>query len=175
MIVSNYTYQTIADMRIPIIMNHIPWVAHRQGGCLAYWRLQDWIPAVSELHQFILCTRHSGGTAHVSVGGATCQLDLPSMMASVYVKKIVVYNSTKVYLSIKSNNTSGECCKFCIHLVYLPASMTYWMTSNLSICLQSLLHAYWIFLVNKNNYFASSLYNCENLNLGYTVPSPKYV
>ena len=41
-------------------------------------RLQDQIPAVAELHRFILCTRHSGGTAHEG-GGATSQLDLPSL------------------------------------------------------------------------------------------------
>ena len=32
-------------------------------------RLQDQILAVAELHQFILCTRRLGGTAHVAVGG----------------------------------------------------------------------------------------------------------
>ena len=31
-------------------------------------RLQDRIPAVDELHRFILCTRHSVGTAHVGGG-----------------------------------------------------------------------------------------------------------
>ena len=36
------------------------------------------IPAVAELHRFILCTRRSGGTAHEG-GGATSQLDLPSL------------------------------------------------------------------------------------------------
>ena len=35
-------------------------------------------PAVAELHRFILCTRRSGGTA-LWVGGATSQLDLPSL------------------------------------------------------------------------------------------------
>ena len=41
-------------------------------------RFQDRIPAVAELHRFILCTRRSGGTAHEG-GGATSQLDLPSL------------------------------------------------------------------------------------------------
>ena len=36
------------------------------------------ILAVAELHRFILCTRRSGGTAHVG-GGVTSQLDLPSL------------------------------------------------------------------------------------------------
>ena len=36
------------------------------------------IPAVAELHRFILCTRRSGGTAHVG-GGCDSQLDLPSL------------------------------------------------------------------------------------------------
>ena len=31
-------------------------------------RLQDRIPAVAELHRFILCTRHSWGTAHEGGG-----------------------------------------------------------------------------------------------------------
>ena len=37
------------------------------------------ILAVAELHRFILCTRHPGGTA-MWVGGATSQLNLPSLM-----------------------------------------------------------------------------------------------
>ena len=41
-------------------------------------RLQDRIPAVNELHLFTLCTRRSGGTAHVG-GSATSQLDVPSL------------------------------------------------------------------------------------------------
>ena len=41
-------------------------------------RLQDQIPAVAELHRFILRTRRSWGTAHEG-GGATSQLDLPSL------------------------------------------------------------------------------------------------
>ena len=40
--------------------------------------LQDRIPAVAELHRFILCTRRSGGTAHEG-GSATSQLYLPFM------------------------------------------------------------------------------------------------
>ena len=31
--------------------------SHRQGGCHAYWRLQDRFPAVAELHRFILWTQ----------------------------------------------------------------------------------------------------------------------
>ena len=42
-------------------------------------KLQDRITAVGELHRFILCTRRSVGTA-MRVGGATSQLDLPSLM-----------------------------------------------------------------------------------------------
>ena len=42
-------------------------------------RFQHRILAVAELHQFILCTRHSGGNA-LRVLGATSQLDLPSLM-----------------------------------------------------------------------------------------------
>ena len=41
-------------------------------------RLQDRIPAVAELHRFILCMRSSGVSAHEG-GGATNQLDLPSL------------------------------------------------------------------------------------------------
>ena len=40
--------------------------------------LQDRIPAMAELHRFILCLRRSGATAHEG-GGATSQLDLPSL------------------------------------------------------------------------------------------------
>ena len=53
---------------------------HRQGGCLACWRLQDQIPAVAKLHRFKLRMRGSGGTAHEGGGGATSQLHLPSLM-----------------------------------------------------------------------------------------------
>ena len=42
-------------------------------------RLEDRIPAVAELHRFIICTRRSRDTAHVG-GGATSQLDQPSLM-----------------------------------------------------------------------------------------------
>ena len=35
--------------------------------------------AVAELHRCMLCTRRSGGTAHEGGGGATSQLDLPSL------------------------------------------------------------------------------------------------
>ena len=41
-------------------------------------RSQDRIPAVAELHRFILCMRRTWGTAHEG-GGATSQLDLPSL------------------------------------------------------------------------------------------------
>ena len=41
-------------------------------------RLQDRNPAVAELHRFILCTRRSGGMP-IRVGGATSQMDLPSL------------------------------------------------------------------------------------------------
>ena len=40
--------------------------------------LQDRIPAVAELHRFILCTRHSG-VLPKRVGCVTSQLDLPSL------------------------------------------------------------------------------------------------
>ena len=40
-------------------------------------RLQDRIPAVAELHRFILCTRRSGRP--MNVVGATSQLDLQSL------------------------------------------------------------------------------------------------
>ena len=43
-------------------------------------RLQDRIPAVAELHRFILCTRRGAqGVVPMRVGGATSQLDLPSL------------------------------------------------------------------------------------------------
>ena len=49
-------------------------VASHSEGC----NVAHSIPAVAELHRFILCTTRSGGTAHVG-GGATSQLDLPSL------------------------------------------------------------------------------------------------
>ena len=41
-------------------------------------KLQDRFPVELTLHRFTLCTRHSGDTA-VRVGGATSQLDPPSL------------------------------------------------------------------------------------------------
>ena len=41
-------------------------------------KLQDRFPVELRLHRFILCTSRSGGTAHEG-GGATSQLDLPSV------------------------------------------------------------------------------------------------
>ena len=41
-------------------------------------KLQYRLPVEPRLHRFILCTRRSGGTAHDG-GGATSQLDLPSL------------------------------------------------------------------------------------------------
>ena len=43
-------------------------------------KLQGRIPVELRLHGFILCTRRSGDTA-MRVGGATSQLDLPSVMS----------------------------------------------------------------------------------------------
>ena len=50
----------------------------RIGKVLKVARLRDRIPAVAELHRFILCMRRSGGAAHEG-GSATSQLDLPSL------------------------------------------------------------------------------------------------
>ena len=41
-------------------------------------KLQDRFPVELRLHRFKLCMRLSGGTAHEG-GGATSQLDLPSL------------------------------------------------------------------------------------------------
>ena len=41
------------------------------------------IPAVAELHRFILCTRRSGGTAHV---GAGCDQSIGSTVSDAIVR-----------------------------------------------------------------------------------------
>ena len=65
----------VSTMRLP------KW-PHRQGGCRACWRLQDRIPAVAELHRFILCTRRSGGTAQ-EYGGCDQSIVSPVFVAIV--------------------------------------------------------------------------------------------
>ena len=48
-------------LRSDVIIYH-EW-PHRQGGCLACWRLQIWsIPSGGCTYYIILCTRRSGGT-----------------------------------------------------------------------------------------------------------------
>ena len=54
---------------------------HRQGGCLACWRLQGYnieCLAVAELHRFIYA-RSVQGVLPMGLGSATSQLDLPSL------------------------------------------------------------------------------------------------
>ena len=46
-------------------------------------RMQDRIPAVAELHRFILCTRRSGGTAHESGG---CDQSIASTVSDDIVR-----------------------------------------------------------------------------------------
>ena len=45
--------------------------------------LQDQIPAVAELHQFILCTRRSEGTAHK---GGGCDQSIGSTVTDAIVR-----------------------------------------------------------------------------------------
>ena len=46
-------------------------------------RLQHRIPAVAELHRFILCTRRSGGTAHE---GGGCDQPIGSSVSDAIVR-----------------------------------------------------------------------------------------
>ena len=45
-------------------------------------RLQDRIPAVAELHRFIQCMRHAGGTAHE---GGGCDQSIGSTVSEAIV------------------------------------------------------------------------------------------
>ena len=67
-------------------------------------RLQDRIPAVAELHRFILCTRLSGGTAHEG-GDATSQLHLQSLTP------LSVADCGRLQLGVPHWATSVDYCK----------------------------------------------------------------
>ena len=67
-------------------------------------RLQDRIPAVAELHRFILCTKRSGGIAHEG-GGATSQLDLP------FLTQLSVADCGRLQLEVPHRATSVDYCK----------------------------------------------------------------
>ena len=84
-----------------------PELPHGQGGCLACCRLQDRIPAVAELHRFILCTRRSGGTA-MRVVVATSQLDLPSLTP------LSEASCSRLQLGVLHWDTLVDYCKYLI-------------------------------------------------------------
>ena len=54
--------------------------------------LQDRIPAVAELHLFILCTRSSGGTAHE---GGGCDQSIGSTVSDVIVRSWLWSTATR--------------------------------------------------------------------------------
>ena len=67
-------------------------------------KLQDRILAELKLHQFILCTRRSGGTAHEG-GGAPSQLDLPSLTP------LSAAGCGRLQLGVQNWATSVDYCK----------------------------------------------------------------
>ena len=67
-------------------------------------RLPDRIPAVAEMHRFILCTRRSGCTVHEG-GGATNQLDLPSLTP------LYLAGCGRLQLGVRHWDTSVDYCK----------------------------------------------------------------
>ena len=54
--------------------------------------LQDRISAVAELHRFILCTRHSGGTAH---DGGGCDQSIGSTVSDTIVRSWLWSTTTR--------------------------------------------------------------------------------
>ena len=52
------------------------------------------IPAVTELHRFILCTRRSGGTAHVSGG---CDQSIGSTVSDAIVRSWLWSTATRSF------------------------------------------------------------------------------
>ena len=57
--------------------------------------LQERIPAVAELHRFILCTRLSGGTAHE---GGECDLLIESTVSDAIVRSELWSAATRISL-----------------------------------------------------------------------------
>ena len=55
-------------------------------------RLQDRIPAVAELHRFILCTKRSGGTAHE---GGGCDQSIGSTVSDAIVRSWLWSTATR--------------------------------------------------------------------------------
>ena len=78
----------------------IPEWPHRQGCCLACWRFQCRNPAEAAP----IYSRRSGGTAHVG-GGATSQLDLPSLTP------LSVAGCGRLQLRVPHNAASVDYCK----------------------------------------------------------------
>ena len=72
--------------------------SHAEGA-----KLQNRIPAVAELHRFILCTRRSESTAHE--GGGTSQLDLP------YLTPLSIAGCGRLQLGVPHWATSVDYCK----------------------------------------------------------------
>ena len=68
-------------------------------------RLQDRIPAVAEPHRFILCMHEAQGVLSMRVGGATSQLDLPSLAP------LSVAGCGRLQLGVPHCCTSVDYCK----------------------------------------------------------------
>ena len=58
-------------------------------------KVQDRIPAVAELHRFILCTRRSRGIAHESAG---CNQSIGSTVSEAIVRSWLWFTATRNYI-----------------------------------------------------------------------------
>ena len=67
--------------------------------------LQDRFPVELRLHRFILCTRGAQGVLPMRVGGATSQLDLPSLTP------LTVAGCGRLQLGVAHFATSVDYCK----------------------------------------------------------------
>ena len=75
--------ETVKGETQGIYIDRYPEWPHRQGGCL---------PAVAELHRSILCTRRSGGTAHV---GGGCDQSIGSTVSDAIVRSWLWSTATR--------------------------------------------------------------------------------
>ena len=106
-----------------------------------------------------------------SLGSSTYLTVIIRSLASVYGKKLLYIIAQKMYLSIKENDTfkcceSYICLKYCLlyFRTYRHCDLLYSIISSNSMSALDISCTSNIFNDVKN-YFTSSLYNCENLNL----------
>ena len=84
-----------------------PELQHRQGGCLACWCCKIDPSSGWDMHQFILCTRRSGGTAHE---GGGCDQSIGSTVYDAIVRSWLWLTATRSSLLGHFSN----CCKWLI-------------------------------------------------------------